>query len=111
MARPCDNVCILSGFQKFNRLKSTKCCLLKNYDAGFEAEFKKLHRPIQKKAVKIEKLFRNNPFHPSLRLHKLKWKLEVLWSVSIDRKYRIVFIPQDYGVIVFASIGSHAIYG
>lgn len=80
------------------------------YDAGFKNEFKKLPFAIKKKAIKIEKLFRRNPFYPSLRLHKLKGKLEGSWSISVDRKYRIIFKPFENGVILFASIGTHAIY-
>lgn len=80
------------------------------YDAGFKDEFKKLPFVIKKKAIKIEKLFRENPFHPSLRLHKLKGKLEGTWSISVDRKYRIIFKPLKDGVILFASIGTHSIY-
>lgn len=69
-----------------------------------------LPKTIQKKAFKVEKLFRENPFHPSLRLHKLKGKLEGLWSISVDRKNRIIFKPLENGLILFISIGMHAIY-
>ncbi|OGC82237.1 MAG: hypothetical protein A2V81_00580 [Candidatus Abawacabacteria bacterium RBG_16_42_10] len=65
---------------------------------------------MQEKAIKAEKLFRSNPFHPSLRLHKLKGKLFGLWSISIDRRNRIVFKPLNDGVILFVSIGAHSIY-
>jgi len=55
-------------------------------------------------------LFKENPFHLSLRLHKLKGKLEGLWSISIDMKHRIIFKSLEDGVILFVSIGMHAIY-
>lgn len=77
---------------------------------AFGKQFKALPVNIQKKAVKSEKLFRANPFHPSLRLHKLKGKLKHLWSISLDRKYRIVFEPLEEGVVLFVSIGLHSIY-
>lgn len=80
------------------------------YDEGFLVEFKKIPTIIQRKAVKAERLFRKNPFYPSLRLHKLKGKLEGAWSISIDMKYRIIFKPMEDGVVLFASIGTHAIY-
>lgn len=76
----------------------------------FHKQFLKIPRIIQIKASKAEKLFRENPFHPSLRLHKLRGKLDGLWSISLDRKYRIIFKPQDDGVMLFISIGLHAIY-
>ncbi|PJC38026.1 type II toxin-antitoxin system mRNA interferase toxin, RelE/StbE family, partial [Candidatus Peregrinibacteria bacterium CG_4_9_14_0_2_um_filter_41_14] len=79
-------------------------------NSDFERQFVKLPKNIQQKAVKSEVLFRANPFHPSLRLHKLKGKLVGLWSISIDRKYRIIFRPQQNGDMLFISIGLHAIY-
>lgn len=49
-----------------------------------------------------------NPFHPSLRLHKLKGKLKEVYSVSINMKYRILmeFIIQDDQIIPI-NIGNH----
>ena len=80
------------------------------YDKEFEEEFLKLPKKIQKKAYKTEELFTKNPFHPSLRLHRLHGKLKGLWSISIDRKYRIIFEVIKNEGILFASIGLHAIY-
>jgi len=81
-----------------------------HYDSGFEEQFLGLPKDIQKKAIKAEKLFRKNPFYPSLRLHKLHGKLKGLWSISLDMKYRIIFKVMDDGVILFVSVGIHAIY-
>lgn len=81
-----------------------------HYNDDFKGRFLNLPKSIQKKACKCEQLFRENPFHPSLRLHKLKGKLDGLWSISIDMKYRIIFKPLDDGVILFVSVGLHAIY-
>jgi len=81
-----------------------------HYNQDFQAQFQDLHLDVQKKAVKAEKLFRANPFHPSLRLHKLQGKLFGLWSISIDRKNRIIFKPLNDGVTLFVSIGAHSIY-
>ena len=80
------------------------------YNDDFEAQFLSLPKSIQKKACKCEQLFRKNPFYPSLRLHKLKGKLSGLWSISIDMKYRIIFKSLENGVILFVSIGLHAVY-
>ena len=62
-----------------------------HYNDEFKSQFLKLPKSIHKKACKKEALFRENPFHPSLRLHKLKGKLDGLWSISIDMKHRIIF--------------------
>ena len=49
-----------------------------------------------------------NPFHPSLRLHKLQGKLDSLHSVSIDMQYRISieFYIKDNRIIPI-NIGTH----
>ncbi len=53
-------------------------------------------------------LLSDNPFHPSLRLHKLKGNLAEFHSVSIDMSCRMVieFIIQDEQIIPI-DIGSH----
>lgn len=80
------------------------------YEAPFQKQFRKLPLSIQQRAVKTEQLFRTNPFHPSLRLHKLKGRLEGLWSISITMSYRIIFDALENGDILFISIGTHSIY-
>ncbi|MSR87453.1 type II toxin-antitoxin system mRNA interferase toxin, RelE/StbE family [Candidatus Peribacteria bacterium] len=79
------------------------------YDTGFEREFRKLPREIQMRAAKTENLFRGNPFHPSLRLHKLEGPLKQYWSISINRSYRII-CKIDGKEAMFISIGTHSIY-
>lgn len=81
-----------------------------HFNKDFSDQFKSLPALIQKKAIKQEQLFRENPFHPSLRLHKLKGKLDGLWSISLDRKHRIIFDVLGDGDILFISIGTHSIY-
>jgi len=56
------------------------------------AKFAKQHPELLKQYEKTLKLLEINPFHTSLRLHKLKGKLEALHSVSINMNYRIVII-------------------
>lgn len=81
-----------------------------HYNDEFAEQFANLPKIIQKKACKKEIVFRENPFHPSLRLHKLKGELDGLWSISIDMRHRIIFKPLENGIILFISIGTHAIY-
>lgn len=80
------------------------------YSPHFNKQFKLLPQYLKLKALKAENLFRINPFYPSLRLHKLKGKLDGSWSISIDYKYRIIFKPLQDGLILFVSIGLHTIY-
>jgi addiction module RelE/StbE family toxin len=75
----------------------------------FKKSYKKLPLTIKKKAEIKEKLFRENPFHPALKTHKLKGKLKDIWSFSVDNKYRIIFIF-DNNDVIFLDIGGHEIY-
>ncbi|MEK7103187.1 MAG: type II toxin-antitoxin system mRNA interferase toxin, RelE/StbE family [Patescibacteria group bacterium] len=76
----------------------------------FQKEFRGLPDQIKHLAIEKEQLFRDNPLHPSLRLHPLKGKLDGLWSISITLKYRIIFERQDNGDILLISIGAHDVY-
>lgn len=79
-------------------------------DKEFKDQFQGLPLAIKRKALKAETLFKENPFHPSLRLHKLKGKLAGLWSISLDKSYRIIFESLEDGNILFVSVGRHSIY-
>ncbi len=76
--------------------------------------FKKLKRFIKKhpdifdRYGKTMELLEIDPFHPSLRLHKLQGKLKEYYSVSITMNYRVVidFIIED-GQIIPIDIGTH----
>jgi mRNA-degrading endonuclease YafQ of YafQ-DinJ toxin-antitoxin module len=49
-----------------------------------------------------------NPFHPSLRLHKLQGKLNEYHSVSINLSYRIVIdLVITEAQIIPIDIGAH----
>lgn len=61
----------------------------------------RLFKKIQKQLV----LFQNNPKNNSLRLHKLKGKLENVWSISIDNDCRMLYIDND--CIYFFDFGTH----
>ena len=81
------------------------------YSERFRKQHKNLPEDIKKKSVKTVRLFLENVLHPSLRLHKLSGPLEGLWSISIDKKYRITLRPLKNNMYLFISIGTHAIYG
>ena len=73
----------------------------------FERRYQKLPSAIQRKAEKQERLFRQNPFHPSLRTEKLEPKEKELWSFRVDKRYRILFRFLDRNRILFLTIGPH----
>lgn len=76
------------------------------------ARWLRKHPNLREQYLKTLQLLEANPFHPSLRLHALKGKLEGLHSVSINLSYRITMemLIQD-GQIIPVNIGDHdAVY-
>lgn len=71
-------------------------------------KFIKKHPDLLDRYTKTIELLEINPYHPSLRLHKLKGKLQVYYSVSITMKYRIIidFIIINNEIIPI-DIGAH----
>ena len=63
---------------------------------------------LRKQYEKSLLLLELNPYHPSLRLHRLQGKLKDLHSVSINLSYRITieFLIRDQTIIPVA-VGSH----
>lgn len=80
------------------------------YSSKFVIELRKLPNELIDLSIKKEIIFKDNPLHPSLRLHGLQGKLKGLWSLSITGSYRIIFERQPNGDILFISIGKHNIY-
>lgn len=71
-------------------------------------KFIKKHPDLVSQYGKTLKLLEINPYHPSLRLHKLRGKLSELYAVSINISYRvtITFLIEDDRIIP-VDIGSH----
>ncbi len=71
-------------------------------------KFLKRHPELKSQYLKVLQLLAINPLHPSLRLHKLKGKLSMLQSISINLSYRIVmqFIVKE-DLIIPIDVGSH----
>lgn len=71
-------------------------------------KFFKNHPDLSSQYEKTIELLELNPYHPSLRLHKLTGKLSDLYSISINITYRlsIEFIIQDDRIIP-VDIGTH----
>ncbi len=79
-----------------------------------EEYFKKLKKFFKKHPDMLERYEKSmhilevDPFHPSLRLHKLKGKLNAFHSISINMEYRVIidFIIRDNEIIPI-DIGTH----
>ncbi|MEA5510478.1 type II toxin-antitoxin system mRNA interferase toxin, RelE/StbE family [Crocosphaera sp. UHCC 0190] len=78
----------------------------------FTRKFKRLvHQNPQQRLEQLSK----NPFHPSLRTHKLKGEFSGIWSCSIDYSYRILFkfnrilfkFTREENDILLLTLGSH----
>jgi addiction module RelE/StbE family toxin len=76
-----------------------------------EKKFLKKHPELVERYKKVLRLLELNPKHPSLRLHKLKGKLDGKYSVSITMSYRIIltFAVTEKGIVLI-DVGSHDIY-
>jgi len=71
-------------------------------------KFLKKHKDLYEKYKKTIELLQNDPYHPSLRLHRLQGRMNAFSSVSINMKYRIVIdliIVEE--IIILIDIGSH----
>lgn len=71
-------------------------------------KFAKRHPELLSQYEKTLKLLETNPSHPSLGLHKLSGKFEGLYTVSINKSYRISleFIIQE-DTIIPVDVGTH----
>ena len=77
------------------------------------ARFLKRHPDLLPQYEKTLKLLELDPFHPSLRLHRLKGSLSDLHSVSINITYRVTLeLILKEGQIIPIDVGSHdEVYG
>lgn len=73
----------------------------------FRKRYRDLPTVIQKKAEKQERLFRHNPYHPSLHTEKLEPKGKQVWSFRIDKNYRIFFRFINGNKVLFLTVGPH----
>jgi len=62
----------------------------------------KLFKKIQKQLI----LFKQNPYHPSLKTHKLKGKLSEYRSIYIERNLRMLYYIK-VNEAVFFDMGTH----
>ena len=72
------------------------------------ARFIKRHPDLLPQYEKTLKLLEINPYHPSLRLHRLKGPLRDLHSISINISFRITleFLIEEK-MIIPVNVGGH----
>jgi len=80
------------------------------YLPKFARQYRKLPENIKDLAEVKEKIFRQNPHDPKLKMHKLHGELRDFWSFSLDRRYRIIFDFIGKNTARFYSVGDHDIY-
>jgi len=78
----------------------------------FKKNYAVLPAQIKRKTETTERIFRKNPYHPSLRTHSLQGKYKDYWSFWVGKSYRIMFqfLDATKTKVVFINIGTHEIY-
>lgn len=81
---------------------------------AFSKAFKRTFRKTVKRQRDLEDrfwsrvdIFREDPYHPSLRTHKLTGQLDGLWSFSVTYDVRVIFRLVDGDKAIFVDIGDH----
>lgn len=81
------------------------------YSPKFARQYKKITKKIKKSAEEKEKIFRQDPFDPQLKTHKLTGKLKDYWAFSISRRHRIILSFAGKNLARFHTVGTHDVYG
>jgi mRNA-degrading endonuclease YafQ of YafQ-DinJ toxin-antitoxin module len=83
----------------------------KKYEKISKKFFKK-HQNLKPKYNKTIKMLESNPYHPSLRLHKLQGDLKKYYSISLDLEYRIIidFIIIDKQIFLLDIVTHGEVY-
>ena len=85
------------------------------FTASYEARATKFlakHPELRNQYIKTLKLLELNPFHPSLRFHKVTIRGREIYSVSINISYRVTMdFYFELQEIILINIGDHdAVY-
>lgn len=80
------------------------------YTSRFRREAKRLPVTLRRTVEDRLSLFITDPFHPSLKTHKLSGSLKGFLSFSIDYRIRIIFEFVEKSDVLLHSIGDHSIY-
>ena len=74
---------------------------------SFHRALAKLPLAQKKSAREAFRIFRQDPFDPRLRTHKLSGRLSELWSFSTAYDLRVIFCFQPQNRAMFENIGTH----
>jgi addiction module RelE/StbE family toxin len=81
------------------------------FSSSFKRAFKKKikgRKEIEDLFWEAANLFIQEPFHSTLKTHKLSGRLKDLWSFSVESDLRVIFYFEDKNnKAVFTDIGSH----
>ena len=84
------------------------------FSKNFKKKYQNIPQNIQKKfKEKIEILVNEWLNYPWLRIHKLNWYLEIVFSLSINMNYRALFyktVENNEIILDFFNIWTHDIY-
>jgi addiction module RelE/StbE family toxin len=80
------------------------------YTPSFIKQYNKLEKSLQEETKSKIELFKDRINHKSLKVHKLKGRLQDRWSFSINYNYRIVFQHLSVNEVILLVIGDHSIY-
>lgn len=81
-----------------------------NYSSIFIKSLKKLPKEQLENLDKKEKIFREDPFDPRLKTHKLKGELGEFYAFSLSYHWRVVFHYENDETVSFDYIGTHSVY-
>lgn len=76
----------------------------------FKRAYKRLPTHIQADFDNKVTLFTENPFHPSLKTHKLHGKLQECFSFRLRDGYRVLFDFSGSESLDLLDVGKHDIY-
>jgi mRNA-degrading endonuclease YafQ of YafQ-DinJ toxin-antitoxin module len=78
--------------------------------SSFRKAFKKKVRDnptLEKRFWERVAVFKDDPFDPRLRTHKLSGSMRDWWSFSVDYDVRVVFSFVDANRVLLVDIGTH----
>ena len=81
-----------------------------SWDQGFKRIYRKKVKnddELKNRFWSAVEIFVKDPFHPSLRTHKLTGKLEGLWAFSVSYDCRVIFKFLSKTEILLIDIGGH----
>ncbi len=80
------------------------------YTSNFARKVRKLPKGLKNEIKKREEIFRNDPFNPLLKTHKLKGQLKDFWAFSLTYSHRVLFEFTKKDEVLFYDVGDHRIY-